>query len=833
MPGCLNCHYKSPKVGTKGPEDSPFVIVGESPGINEVVKGLPFVGDSGSLLEQSLQKAGIDSCSVKPYYTNAIQCLPRRKEPANLAAACQSCHSRLIDELKAHPRKIILALGNGALWSLTNNYDLKITKERGKLISSPLAELGILFAVHPAFLLRGGGNYTQFQNDINYAVQLANQGKQAYKLPDGTSYDVLETEEDLKEFVDYLANLPKNTLVASDIETTGFNYQEDKILCLGIQHAPKRSTIIPHELISPQIFRAGEHLNWTWHNGKFDCRFLRHHLYFNDKSTTARSEVRVDNDTMLMSYTINERRGIHDLDQVSKDWLGSANHKNLVAEYYKGHVIDPTTGKKRRRNLSDAPPELVHEYLARDINDTYKLYAPLKEKIDNDKNLSKFYYKHLIPAGSYLLKVELNGLLVDDSWVMSNHERLSELMIKYEKEINQISTEILGYETNPRSPKQLQNLLYGKQGLHLAPISWSTDDDSLEKLKAINNHPIIKSLQNYREVQKAHGTYVKPLMHSDMRELISSKKATVVFPDNRVHQTYLLHGTQTGRLSCADMNVQNIPRDPHLRGQFIARPGYGILECDYSQAELRCLAALSKCPDLLEIFRSGKDLHNEVSTFLFGPNFTREEKMAAKTVNFGIVYGRTAPSIASDPALNAKMDITVEEAQRWIDGWADRFPGAWAFIQKCRAAPLRNQTLVTIFGNKKRPGVVTADKLNDLQNESANFFHQATASHLTVRAGIELFDTLEWEYDTHIANTVHDCIVAEVPLDADHIQATAKYICSVMESIPMSFPALAIVPWKAEPEFGLHWGNLLKFKELNAEPYNWDISKIPEYIAPH
>ena len=205
-----------------------------------------------------------------------------------------------------------------------------------------------------------------------------------------------------------------------------------------------------------------------------------------------------------------------------------------------------------------------------------------------------------------------------------------------------------------------------------------------------------------------------------------------------MHQTYKLHGTATSRLSCADPNVQNVPRDPLLRGMFIPRPGYGILEVDYSQAELRCLAVLSGDEGLLEIFNSGKDLHVEMSIFLFGENFTKEDKMATKTVNFGIVYGRTAPSIAEDPKLvKARADqggkpITIQEAQGWIDGWMSRFPKAAAFIEKCRMAPVKEQTIITCFGNKKRPGVVSRDKLQDIQNESANFPHQSTASNLTV-----------------------------------------------------------------------------------------------------
>lgn len=818
MAGCDNCYYMSPRVGTKGPEDSPFVIVGESPGINEVIGGLPFVGPSGVVIHDTLKKMGLLDSDPQPYFTNAIQCLPRQKATENVKAACERCNPRLLQELNAHPRKVILSLGGPALWALTGNYDYKITRERGKLFRSNLAEIGIVAAVHPAFLLRGAGNYTQFERDIKYAISLMRDGEHARKLPNGTIYSVLETPSEVRDFhFDILAKLPKGSNTAHDIETTGFNHITDRILYHGIQYSPDRSVVIPGRLLIPELFSL-EDIDYTWHNGKFDCRFLRY---------KGHPGARVDHDTMLESYALNERRGIHDLDQSASDWLGSVNHKDMVAEYYKGYVIDAETGLKRRRNLSDAPKDLVEKYLALDINDTYHLKETLLPQVETNKDLRKFYYNHLIPGSEYLTKVELNGMLVDDEWVKDNYWRLKGECDKYADELNTIATTILGTDINPRSWQQVKKLLY--DGLKLAPNSWATDDDTLQKLPS---HPAVKALQNYRLNQKAKSTYVHPLMHGEFRcELVDakgkpSKKETAVYPDGRTHSSYLLHGTPTSRLACRDINVQNIPRDPRLRGMFKARPGYMIIECDYSQAELRSLAALSKCIALLEIFLSGKDLHNELSTFLFGEGFTREDKMKAKTVNFGIPYGREAPSMAE------AFDVSVPEAQSWIDGWAKRFPGAWAFIQECRMAPIRGQTITTCFGNKKRPGVVSREKLRDLQNESANFPHQSIASNLTIRAGIELIDILREDYDTHIINTVHDCIVAETPMNVEHILKVSNVIQIKMEEIPTRFASLRIVPFKSSAEIGHHWGNLVDLKTIIGQNDNY-LMDIPQYIAAH
>lgn len=830
MAGCDNCYYRTPKVGTRGPIDSPFVIIAESPGIEEVVEGKPLVGPSGVVIDETLIKMGFTPDDIQPLYTNVVQCLPQQKNQESITAACERCRPRMLAELTAHPRKVILSLGGPALQSLLNDYSIKITRERGKLFKSPLASVGIVAAVHPAFLLRGGGNYQQFERDVKYAINLMRDGINARKLPNGCEYEVLQTKEEVQDFAALQVSLPPNSDIASDIETTGFNYQTDRILYCGFQYHPFKSVIVPGHLLVPGLFQP--HLNWVWQNGKFDCRFLRFREF---------KDARVDDDLMLISYCQNERRGLHDLDQIASDWLGSPNHKHMVDHIYKTWVIDPITGLKRRGNLSDLPPALVEKYLALDLNDTYHGKVMLKPNIIKDKHSKKFYNNHLIPGSEYLLKLEMNGMLVDEEWVMEQFHRLAALCDQYEEEINVHSRQAGLGNLNPRSWQQIKALLYTK--LKLAPISWATDDDTLEKLP---KHPVVKSLQGYRLNHKSKSTYVHPLMYGENRKLIDfdsqgnlkpkqnrTKKETMVYPDGRTHSSYLLHGTPTSRLACRDLNVQNIPRDPRLRGMFHARPGYMIIEVDYSQAELRSLAALSRCKDLMEIFITGKDLHNEFTSYLFGEGWTREDKMAAKTVNFGIPYGREAPSIAADPDLNRGRNISVEEAQSWIDGWARRFPGAWDFIGECRLAPIRGQTIITCFGNKKRPGVVSREKLHSLQNESANFPHQSIASNLTIRAGIELIDPLRDDYDTHIINTVHDCMVAEVPINMPHIVKVARIMMDKMEEIPTRYSGLNVIPFKAEAEIGYHWGNLVKLAPIANQSTCYLKTSIPQYIPAH
>jgi len=814
MPGCESCYFKSPQVGNRGDETSPFVIVGESPGIMEVHFKKAFTGPSGKVINEILERCGVHGLSQEPYYVNAIHCLPRKvKDPKvnqdKLVKACLACRPRLMEDINKHPRKVILALGNAALWSLTGDYGLKITQARGKLFESPLAEVGVVACVHPAYLLRGKGNFIQFERDVKYAIDLAKDGNDAMKTPNGSTYRILDTEDLVQKFIDELQVMTEDQVIASDIETTGFKFNADRILVAGFQHKPGLVTLIPAHLLRKEIWETKA--KWVWHNGKFDIKFLRHAGY---KAAT------VHEDTMLMSYSLNERTGVHDLDQVASDWLGSPNHKHMVAQYITGKVTEIIDGKpvKRSRNYGDIPWDVLCRYTAFDLSDTYQLYFKMRPVVAADKHSEKLYTKSLIPASEYLAGIEMYGMYVDKDQVNSNATKLLAEIGKLEEEINQIALSVMGVTINVRSSQQMRKLLYGY--MELAPISASTDKKTIQLLtKKWPRSPVLKLLAKHRVAQKGYSTYVKAIWKS-------------ITSDGKVHTTFKLHATATGRLASADPNVQNTPRNPYLRGQYLPMPGRAILEVDYSQAELRSLAVLSNCSALCAVFEQGLDLHVELSTFLFGKDFTKEDKMKAKTVNFGIVYGREAPSIAE------AFGVTVQEAQRWIDGWFERFPGAAAYITKCRNAPQFQQTIITVFGNKKRPGVVAFEKLKDFQNEAANFPHQNIASMLNLHAGIKLQPILRDQYDTHIMNTVHDCIVTDIPFDitkpiesSQYVKNVAAIMKSVMENESKLW-GLDRIPFKVEPEFGFRWGSVMKFDEIEKK-YGGDFSQVPRFIEAH
>lgn len=780
--GCENCVFgKRPKVGPKGPIDSPIVIVGESPGWEEVKEGIPFFGPSGSILDACIPKG-----SPEPYVTNAHLCYPgKKKDQSKLAAACRKCHNRLVEEIKAYPRKLILALGNGAMWSLTKNYNLKITQERGKIFESELARRGILVTIHPAFLLRGGGSFRKFRSDVRYAFDLTQGGRE--RMPKPSTYRLIEDHEDIQLLM-YL--MKTQNYVAADIETTGFDHRKDRVLCLGMSFDGMTTYVIPECILAHFESKFKEIFNlrsarWIWHNGKFDVKFLMYKYGFN---------ARVDEDTMLLSYCIDENHGLHDLEQIGNDVIGAPDYKHMLDKYL----------KDKDSTYEDVPEPILWTYLGLDCSNTRQVFTILREEVRQDARSNLLYTKMLVPASEMLSQVEMNGFPVDDQRVEQNRLRLKREMNWRTNIINWFARKTLGKNINPNSWQQLSELMF--DGLKLKAPQRNTQKENLEKITP--PHPCIAAILAYKVAAKAHNTY------------ITGPKGIPknVSDDGCVHATYLIHGTPTGRLACREPNLQNIPRVKFMRGMLVSSDSHKLIEFDLNQAELRSLAALSGDVELCRIYENQElSLHEEMSITLWGEDWPEryahpnknglifeeayEEYMKTKAVNFGIVYGREAYS------LSMAFQIPLSVAQGWIDAWFNRFPQAHEFILKCRSDAVKGRTLVTVFGRKRRFGVVTPMNAHEVMNKAANFPHQSIASDITLYTAIKIWRTL-LSWGVRIVNLVHDSIIVDCPDDPALIAKVKKYVIEEMERTPIEW-GITRIPFLCEAEVGDRWGMLV------------------------
>lgn len=819
---CENCPLgKSRKVGARGNPESPLVIIGEGPGTEEIRYGTPFCGPSGDLLNTSVPG---DFDFDDAYIINAMQCRIKTGKPAKdkelKARGCAACRNRTLNQIFQYPRKAILALGAWANSSLTADYDFKITQKRGIIysINDPITgeEIPVIAAFHPAFLLRGKGNIKTFREDIAEAFAIAY--PQYYSLRHHSNWEdpaftILDTVDAINK---YHATLEwavahvqvEEFKIASDIETSGFNPITDRILCIGfylpslmdiVSGHPNfvdTAAIIPdYALKDSEIHKAtsrllsNEMFRFVWQFGKFDEKFLyQNNLIDRDLAI-------VHEDTGLISYTLSEATKDHDLDEQAKNTLGAPDHKHVLKQWV----------PKKTDSYEKVPSPVLWDYLAKDLKKTYMLWEHNRPLVAADPALEKLYVHTLIPASHLLAEIEAYGIHVDWDYVRINREGATQedveqgLVESVEKEkglewelidIENRLQIIAGYSVNPNSPPEVASLLYDRFGLRIK--GRRPTDTTKETLEKLPKHPAVELVRKYRSTTKMLSTYVKAIEEQAI--------------DDRIHTTFKLHITPTGRLSSTEPNLQNIPRMARYRRMYCAKPGFKLMEGDYNSAELRMLAVLSGDDFLTGVFLDDKrNLHDEVSIEMYGANFTGDQRIRAKAINFGIPYGREAFSIAEE------FDITTKEAQRLIDVWFARAPKAKAFLDRSRSAPRLGKTLVTVFGRKRRPGVVSHERLHGLMNEFANFHMQSPISDFTVHSAIEMLPRLKKE-GAHIVNLIHDSAVAEFPADSiEREQQVAGIIKETMEHVPTKWITTPI-RFKVDLKCGTHWGLAEKYE---------------------
>jgi DNA polymerase-1 len=311
------------------------------------------------------------------------------------------------------------------------------------------------------------------------------------------------------------------------------------------------------------------------------------------------------------------------------------------------------------------------------------------------------------------------------------------------------------------------------------------------------NYPYIQALIDLRLAKHAHDMLVKGILGK-------------IEPDGRLHTTFNMQATETGRLSSSNPNLQNLPvpekDDPMPARDIVGAPeGRVIIEADYSQVELRLLAHFSKDEGLLDVYRTGRDLHTELSIAIWGPEFTNYQRVRAKAVNFGIAYGRGAGSIA------AEHDISEQEAEEMRQAWFRRFPQATVWLTKLHQAPLTGQTVISPFGRRRRFGVVSRENYHELKNQSANFPMQATGTDLTLYSAMRIQD--QWEragIDAHVVCLVHDAIVVECPEEI--AQEVASQLRAMMEDTPRRI-LHPVIDFPVDIHIGRAWGTL-KVQEM-------------------
>jgi DNA polymerase-1 len=484
-----------------------------------------------------------------------------------------------------------------------------------------------------------------------------------------------------------------------------------------------------------------------------------------------------------MSYALDAGRNSHGLDALAEAWLGHAviSHGEL------------TGSGKGKLTFDQVAIDRATAYSAEDADVILRLWRVLKPRLVAER-MTAVYETLERPLISVLARMERRGISIDRQVLSRLSGEFAQTAARVEAEIQ----EIAGEPINVGSPKQLGDIIFGKMGLpggsKTKTGAWSTSAQILDEL-AEQGHTFPKKILEWRQVSKLKSTYTDAL-------------PTYVHPQtHRVHTTYALAATTTGRLSSNEPNLQNIPVRTEdgrkIRRAFIASPGHKLVSADYSQIELRLLAEIADIPVLKQAFRDGLDIHAMTASEMFGvpvKDMPSEIRRRAKAINFGIIYGISAFGLAN------QLGIAREEASAYIKKYFERFPGIRAYMDQTRDFCRSHGYVETLFGRKCHyPDIKASNASVRSFNERAaiNARLQGTAADIIRRAMIRMEDALkEKKLSAQMLLQVHDELIFEVP--DDEVAATLPVVQHTMQDAP--FPAVLLsLPLQVDARAANNW----------------------------
>ena len=595
------------------------------------------------------------------------------------------------------------------------------------------------------------------------------------KVEIATSYQLINDETSLLFLIETLKN---EVEVCLDVETTGLDPMNDLLVGVGLGVKEGEAFYIPCNGNIPKEKVLGAltdllsapHTGFYGHNFKYDL-----HILLNEGLPLPK----VGFDTILASYVLRPSTPRHNLDQLTLEKFGKVKVP-----------IEDLIGKgKTQISMLDVPLEKICHYCCEDIDYTIRLKNLFTKELKTE-SLESVFYDIEIPLIPILLQMERDGIFVDATKL---HDMSKDLALK----IHAIETaiyELAGESFNLNSPKQLSVILFEKLGLK-APkktlTGFSTAADVLESLEDAS--PIVKKIIEYRTLEKLRSTYV------DALPLFINKKT------GRIHCTFNQSVTATGRLSCQDPNLQNIPirseEGKKIREAFKPqKEDWLFLSSDYSQIELRLLAHLSDDPSLLYAFENGEDVHAYTASLVFDVplnQVTPEMRYRAKAVNFGILYGQQAYG------LSQELSIDFKEAAKFINTYFERYGKVKEYIENCKTTARNAGYAMTITG-RKRPIPELTNKNPMIRNAAerlaTNTPLQGTAADLIKIAMRQIQKQIsERSIEAMMILQIHDELVFEVHKDS--VEELSGVVKKIMENV-----FTLKVPLVVDISIGKNWG---------------------------
>ncbi|MBT9168021.1 MAG: DNA polymerase I, thermostable [Syntrophomonadaceae bacterium] len=815
----------------KGVKPSPYMIVGEAWSQLGIKTQQPFTGAGEQLLAAVLREVGISG--KKCYFANAVTTYVGDKVTKGHVDLHREA---LYAEVKEVQPKVILACGSWAIYALTGK-TTPVAEIRGYPIWSVNLQAYVIPAYHPNTITFNPSLFEDFGRDVSkmkVAIEYPVGGIQ-YSEP---VLHVIRNWKELESAKIVLEN-PDDMVMAVDIETGGFNCFADPILSIGV--GPTENDVyvftramcedpeVQHFLI--KLFERTD-IEYVYQNGKFDIQFLKANpdpKIFNYKKMCVIPNARCDFDTMLAHYCIDERQGTHGLKTWAREEFDAPDWEADIAKYL----------PNKSTSYEAIPPEVLYKYQSYDVFYTRKGRYRFIERM-KEEGTYECFKRVYTPAVSTFAELELEGIPID-------RQRLQELYTEAQpriaaaQEVLTKAAEEAGW--NPTEYAKAKNkekmAKWISENKHLLPerrsnkpggteiplffnpashpqLAWVAYDLCNQLLfegkKTCNKeavdiyrhrHPFWLALANYKEVSGTFGTFIKGMLER-------------TGPDDRIRPDFLLHGTRTGRISCTNPNMQNLPRGSVVKDFFIADSDSIVVNADYKTLEVVIAAILSNDSNMKKPFIEGLDFHSETANAIFNKeipilkaaisardrrqidtflertlmlevrahvhelldaeDFDEAYKVIwkrlrhlTKYVTFGIMYGRKAESLAK-----GELNCTVLEATSYIDAFFNRYPIYREWLRAQENSAIKNGFVQNVFGFKRRWAFITKDLLHEIRNQSWNTPVQGTASMVCMMALCRTQAVLKKQGWGRALFPVHDSIVYSIK--KIHLQEALSYL---------------------------------------------------------
>ena len=772
------------------------------------VPGVPGIGvktaalliDEFGDLDQLL--AGAETIKQKKRRENLIEFAEQARISRELVTLCQDVPDlEGLDRLtlaETEEERLLSFLGEMGFAKLTERVAASFGVEAPKPKQPSKAAKALAKGVEPGSASQDGGSDTEPGGGAEAVAAARLEEMRAVPL-DPSLY---ETITSLAELEAWLAAAKDQGFVAIDTETTGLDAMSVELVGLSLALTPGKAAYIPlaHRssdgldllgdgeieqvpmdealallkplLEDPAVLKIGQNIKYDW-------------------VVMARQDIAMApiDDTMLMSYALDAGVHGHGMDELSKHYF---DHEPIAFKEIVG------TGKAQITFDLVPVPEAT-KYAAEDADVTLRLWHVLKARLAAAKRMT-VYETLERPLVSVLAKMEMEGVVVDRSILAGLSKGFAEKLAELEEQIHQLTDETF----NIASPKQLGEVLFEKLnykgGKKTKTGAWATGAGVLEGLAvdeglSEEERLLPQTILDWRQLSKLKSTYSDALP-----KFIN--EAT-----GRVHTSYSLAATSTGRLASTDPNIQNIPirtaEGREIRKAFVAASGNVLLSADYSQIELRILAHMADIPQLIEAFHEGQDIHALTASEMFGVPLKDMDPLTrrrAKAINFGIIYGISAFGLAN------QLGISRSEASDYIKTYFKRFPGIQTYMNDIKEQVADLGYVETLFGRRVHyPGVKTNNRQQKAFFERAaiNAPIQGTAADIIRRAMVRIGPLFaDFESPVKMLLQVHDELIFEV--EQEKADAITPLICEVMEQANTPIIELK-VPLKVDARHAENW----------------------------